>query len=262
MEIIVCKYTHYPEIVRNVYNIVQSILKRANDDHLRKFLKIFDLNRFRCSFEIYKFNLRNFSKEINLFFINILYILVSFYNKKATKEMLLDDSATRNIGKQKVFKQRYFDILDQLNSIYSGYFDNTHRRYYDFMKKKVYELQIQDILLKIGSILMLYENNLENLIESDFMNSLIKYMLEFAYGKCEFKSKKLNDEKMENASKNKQIHSYDFIDFIKEKKKGNTEYIKRASSSIILSALEIYKNLLEHDEKYFSQVASNVINYK
>lgn len=271
MEIIILKYTHYPDVVKNCYSIFLCLLKRTNEEHLGKFLIIFDLKKFQNSFEIYKFKLRASSKEINLFFINILYILVSFYQKKSVRDKLIDEEenedsyennknlSNKNTQIDYVFRDKYFKVLDILANIFSSFFDTTNRRYIDFVKKKFLDLQLQDLLLKIGSILFIYESNVEIILQSDFMNNLVRYLLEFSFGKCEFKS-----VDKQNILNNQEKQLFNFINFINEKKIRNLETIKKFVSSIILSAFEIYRGLLQHDNKYFADVAMNVIlkNFK
>ncbi len=271
------KYTHYPEIVKNCYSILLCILKKANEDHLAKFLLIFDLKKFQSSFEIHKFKLRASAKEINLFFINILYILVSFFLKKSVKEKLL---ASENIQDPRLqqqkrdfsFKEKYAKILEFLANIFSSFFDTTHRRYSDFVKKKFLDLQIQDLLLKIGSVLFIYEANMETIMQSDFTNNLVRYLLEFTFGKCEFKdfnavqpssssNNRNNNRKgiSRNNNSSGKLVGFNYINFVNEKKMRNVETVKKFVASIILSSFEIYKYLLEHDNKYFADVGLIVI---
>ena len=271
---IMLKYTHYPEIVKNCYSILLCILKKANEDHLAKFLLIFDLKKFQSSFEIHKFRLRASAKEINLFFINILYILVSFFLKKSVREKLLDSEESEEPHQRlKVdfsFREKYSKILDFLTNIFSAFFDTTHRRYIEFSKKKFLDLQIQDLLLKIGSVLFIYEANMEIIMQSDFMNNLIRFLLEFAFGKCEFKdinamqphnnnNNNKNGIRNNNNSSGKLISEFNYISYVNEKKMKNVETIKKFVASINLSTFEIYKYLLEHDNKYFADVGLIVI---
>lgn len=265
------KYTHYPEIVKNCYSILLCILKKANEDHLSKFLLIFDLKKFQSSFEIYKFKLRASTKEINLFFINILYILVSFFQKKSVKDKLLDSDEYKDPRVQEnvdsVFREKYGKIMDFLANSFASFFDTTHRRYIEFVKKKFLDLQIQDLLLKIGSVLFIYEANMEIIMQSDFMNNLVRFLLEFAFGKCEFrdlnamqvKNAHLNSGNQNSNSTGKLFGGFNYISYVNEKKMRNIETIKKFVASIILSAFDIYKNLLEHDNKYFAEVGINVI---
>lgn len=263
------KYTHYPEIVKNCYSILLCILKKANEDHLAKFLLIFDLKKFQSSFEIYKFKLRASAKEINLFFINILYILVSFFQKKSVKEKLLNsnDEPHQPQKADLAFKEKYTKIFDFLANIFSAFFDTTHRRYIEFVKKKFLDLQIQDLLLKIGSILFTYEANMEIIMQSDFTNNLVRFLLEFAFGKCEFKDINILQPKSglvtgnngNNNSSRKLNLGFNYVNFVNEKTIRNIETIKKFVASIVLSAFEIYRSLLEHDNKYFAEVGINVI---
>lgn len=255
------KYTHYPEIVKNCYSILLCILKKANEDHLGKFLLIFDLKKFQSSHEIYKFKLRASAKEINLFFINILLILVSFFQKKSTKEKLIDsnDDALHNQMADLAFKDKYIKILDFLTNIFASFFDTTHKHYIEFVKKKFFELQIQDLLLKIGSILFIYEANMDTIMQSDFNNNLIRYLLEFAFGKCEFKDPNNKNNLKVDANNTDKIGGFNYITYVNEKKMKNIEAIKKFVASIILNAFEIYKNLLAHDSRYFGEVGIKVI---
>jgi hypothetical protein len=239
-------------------------LRKANEDHLAKFLLIFDLKKFQNSFEIYKFKLRASAKEINLFFINILYILVSLFQKKSVKEKLMNSDlyALRGEKEDLFFIEKYSKILEILANIFSSFFDITHRRYIEFVKKKFLELQIQDLLLKIGSILFIYESNMEIIMQSDFMNNLVRYLLEFAFGKCQFQDpnqqQAINNVKGKVSSSGK-LQGFNYVSYVNEKKMRNVEAIKKFVASIILSAFEIYKSLLEHDNKFFAEVGVNVI---
>jgi len=260
IEIILLKYTHYPNLVKDCYSIILSILKRANEEHLGKFLTVIDLKIFQYSFEIYRFNLRGSLKDINLLFLKILYILVSYFQKKSVKEKLIDVENFEQLielDKDRInnaFREKYYKILEILVEIFSSFFDTTNKRYINFVKKKFLDLKLQDLLLKIGSILFVYEINIEKILHSDFMNNLARYLLKFSFGKCQFMPKTDID-----SLRSKDNKIYNFINFISEKKNKNLDTIKIFTSSIILSAFEIYKELLNHDNKYFAEVAVYVI---
>ena len=162
------------------------------------------------------------------------------------------------------FIEKYSKILEILANIFSSFFDTTHRRYIEFVKKKFLELQIQDLLLKIGSILFIYESNMEIIMQSDFMNNLVRYLLEFAFGKCQFQDpnqQQANNNVKGNVSSSGKLQGFNYVNYVNEKKMRNVEAIKKFAASIILSGFEIYKSLLEHDNKFFAEVGVNVIFY-
>ena len=65
--------------------------------------------------------------------------------------------------------------FDELNLIFCGFFDTTHRRYIDFTKKKFLDLHLQDLLLRIGSVIMSYESSIENILKNNFFTLKSKY---------------------------------------------------------------------------------------
>lgn len=249
LQITMLKYLHYPELIINTFQIILLILKKTKENNLINFLEIFDLNKFQGCFEIYKFKLRGCFKEINFLFLNILFILISFFKQKNTKKILLKPNNEIILDKDLDFKVKFLKIFENLVQIFCGFFDTTHRRYIDFTKRKFMDLQLQDLLLRMGSTIIFYESSIENILNSDFMNNLIRFVLEYRTGKCEYVKNNTHPEK------NK---AFDYLDFIYSKKIKNFDTVKKITSSIILNVLDIYANLLDHENKYFTIVANNV----
>jgi hypothetical protein len=249
------KYMHFPELIINTLQIILIILKKTNETNLINFFDIFDLNKFINCFEIYKFKLKGCFKEINFLYLNIISILISFFKQKQIKKFLFKQEKDINFDNEKdvELRNKFLKIFENLTLIFCGFFDITHKRYIDFTKKKFMDIYLQDLLLRIGSVIISYDIALENILNSDFMNNLIRYVIEFSFGKCEFNRNIINNKSQER-------NKYDYLNFISQNKIKNFEVIKKICSSIVLNILDIYASLLNHDNKYFTVVANNVKN--
>ena len=231
------KYNHYTEIIKNSYNLILSIIKKAKPAQIGKFLDFFDFKKFSSSFHIYRFKLKNSGKEINLMFMNIIFILVSHF--KNSEIIIKLENSVENLTETKEYK-----ILENINLIFKKFYDNSHRKYNEFLKKKKHDLQIQDVLLKIAEILTKYEFNSAVLINSDFLNCVIKFLIEFS----NFRTEDVN-----RGSNNKNIN---FLNLIQEKKpRLNFEIIKKYCASIILSSLQILNNIINQNDEFFKKIA-------
>jgi hypothetical protein len=248
---------HFPELIINTFQIILIILKKTNETNLINFFELFNLNKFSSCFEIYKFKLKGCFKEANFLYLNIILVLFSFFKQKQIKKNLFRQEKELKFqnGNEKEndleFRTKYLNIFESLCLIFCGFFDITHKRYIDFTKKKFKDIHLQDLLLRIGSVIISYEIALEYILNSDFMNNLIRFVIEFSFGKCEYNKNILNNRSQDR-------NKFDFLIFISQNKIKNFEIIKKICSSIVLNLLDIYANLLNHDNKYFTIVANNV----
>ena len=114
---------------------------------------------------------------------------------------------------------------------------NYKRRLDDFRVNKKCEIEIHDIITRIGANITRYKNNCESLIDSFFFDDIIEYLIIIGVGEN-------NDNESTNSNRSNN-NGADFILKIKErKKKINLEEIKRMIASIVENSIVIFINVM------------------
>lgn len=228
MKLAMGKFNHYPELQNNILCIIFTLLSNKSDlNRIRKFIEIFEILKLNSYLNIYRCKLRSHAKDINFYHLNILYLFTQSINKLPFEEK-------KNYLKDIAISMSYF-------------YDNNNKRYSDFKNKKLLEIQIQDLSLRIINILTKDRESCLVLLECDFFNDLINYLTIFCSN-----SNPNNSSSMKNLSDNKSLKSIKtqgFVTYVIDKKKRrmNPESIKKYLTGIILNILNIIFNISDQE---------------
>lgn len=137
--------------------------------------------------------------------------------------------------------------LIQIAASIALFFDKNNKRFNDFTSRKFYEINIQDLILKIVNLLSKNRDCSDILLQCQFFSDLFSYLNSFAFVKK-------NDMRSENTDR-KSVRSgkaKDYIQYITDKKKRslNLDVIKKLCHSILSSTCNIIKNIFNnYDEE-------------
>lgn len=223
MKLAMGKFNHYPELQNNILCIIFTLISNKSEiGRIKKFIEIFDILNLNSYLNIYRCKLRNHAKDINFYHLNILYIFAQSLNKLPSEE-----------------KKKY---LKDISIAMSHFYDTNNKRYNDFKSKKLLEIQIQDLSLRIINILTKDRESCLILLDCDFFNDLINYLNVFSNNKSD--NKGLSDSRSIKSIKNQ-----GFIAFVIDKKKRrmNSESVKKYLTGIILNILNIIFNISDQE---------------
>lgn len=216
-------FNHYPEIQNNILCIIFTLLSNKNDiGKIKKFIDFFGILDLNSFLDIYRCKLRSHAKDINFYHLNTLYLFTQSMNKLPPDE-----------------KKPY---LKDIALAMSHFYDKNNKRYNDFKNKKLLEIHIQDLSLRIINILTKERECCFILLECDFFNDLFDYLNTFCSNK--------NDTNKQSDSKSlKSIKNQGFTTYVMEKKKRrmSPENVKKYLTGIILNILQIIYNISNHD---------------
>ena len=222
------KFNHYPEVQNNILMILYTILNKSDPKSVEKFVEIFDIQTLDNYLDIYRCKLRSSAKEINSYHLNILYLITS---------NLIKSGNPKNTT-----------ILITIAHSIGNFFDKQNKRYNDFSKRKFYEIQIQDTILKIVNILSRNGECTKILLETEFFDNLICYIIDFS-------GKNNSDTKSVSSKKQK-----DYLQRIVEKKiRLNIDIVKKICFSIMISICNILFNIVNDEGNLFDIFALLVI---
>jgi len=238
MKLAMERFNHYPELQNNILCIIFTLLGNKSDvTKIKKFIEIFEILNLNSFLDIYRCKLRSHAKDINFYHLNILYLFTQSLNKLPLEE-----------------KRPY---LKEIAISMSYFYDRNNKRYNDFKNRKLLEIQIQDLTLRIINILTKDRECCFVLFECDFFDDLINYLQIFCSNKndananlnsksqSDIKSlKSINDNKSLKSIKNQGFTSY-VID--KKKRRMNADSIKKYLTGIILNILNIIFNISNQD---------------
>lgn len=200
------KFFHYPEIQLNtnliLVNLTQNLKFHENKEVLiLTIVDKVDIASFRETFTIFRGKLNGTCKMINMSHLNLIKNIVAVSpNEPVTKVLMYCFRA-------------FFKANGNHNS----------KRFKEFQKKKLIDLDLEELVSFIGLQLTKSSKMVKFLMESDFFDDLIEYLIILATG---FHSS-------ENSN------NTDFVSKIVEKKK-----MKKADDQLKKQIEKILKNLL------------------
>jgi hypothetical protein len=141
----------------------------------------------------------------------------------------------------------------------SLFFDRNNKRYNDFKNRKLLEIQIQDLILRIISVLTREKDCCYVLLDCDFFDELINYLNIFS----STRNDNVSTSKSQSDSKSlKSIKNQGFIPYVidKKKRKMNPESIKKYLTGIIFNILNIIYNISNQEGEDIYDKFSGVVN--
>ena len=224
MKIILSKFFHFPEIHLNINLIILSLtnnLKQSEELFLFIVAEKFDFAALKDNFQIFRGKFRGISRLIGISHLNILKNFITF-------DIHASNSLTNIeiMGKLVVYCFRaYYKVTDTYKN-----------RFFDFQKKKLVEIEIQDICVHIAFYLTKSKKICRILMESEFYDDLIDYIIILATG---YNEERENDHEISGVSQ------IDFVEKILQKKKKDKldDLTKKTIERIIKNSVGIVLNL-------------------
>jgi hypothetical protein len=213
------KYFHYPELHNNLLIIIFQITSYLDNQNLFFLSGKLNLEEFKDNFDLYRGKLRVFSKMLNNLHLNILANLSDMSKLNPLEE----------------YEEMMKVIMTDLKAFYRKTTANK-KRYEDFKKRKQYEIEIQEIISRIGVNVTKYNKLSFSLIDSYFYDDIIEYL--------------------KNISRK---GGKDFLQEIKEKKKKDIEEVKRYTLSIVENSTMILVNVMKSDEEEISDLVTAIV---
>jgi len=137
MKIIISKYSHYSELHVNILIILGQLSNIPEKEMIIYLSKKLNLEAFKDCFDYYRGKLRLFGKVLHNLHLNVISNLSELVNYDIKEK---EEEDTINIMKA---------ILTDLRSC----FKNTHnyrKRYEDFKARKLQEIEIHELVTRIG----------------------------------------------------------------------------------------------------------------
>lgn len=187
-----------------------------------------DFTALKENFQIFRGKFNGICKLINLSHLNILKNFVLFESSSSSMNVEI-------IGKLVVYCFRaYFKITNRYKT-----------RYIEFQKKKQIEIEIQELITLISFNLTKNKKIVRILMESDFYDDLIEYIIVFATG--------LHDEDDPETSN---FSNGDLIKKVLEKKKRKTvdESIKKIIERILKQSLGTILNVYKTGDQQLIEI--------
>jgi hypothetical protein len=206
------RFQHYTELHLNILIIIFQLTNRCNKDSLIFAAEKLNLSVFRDSFELYRGKLKSSNKMLNNLHLNIL---INF------SHVATNDDSYDNLMKLISNDLKFYYRMSQ----------SYKRRLDDFRNRKKYELDIHELITRLGVYVSKNQKNIQNLMDSFFFDDIIEYLIIIGVG--------------ENNDYDSVHCSSDFILRTKEKKKKtNLEEIKKMTFNIIDNTLLIILNIM------------------
>jgi len=215
------KFYHYPEIHNNILIILFQITNFLDSKNLVLTANKLNLDEFKDLFDPYRSRLRTFCRFLNNLHLNILGNISDISKNAAMEEY------------EPIMKGVMFD----LKAFYRKT-ANSRKRLEDFKSRKLNEVEIHEVITRIGLNVTKYQKLVLSLLESYFYDDIIEYIIVIA---------KTN------------VNGKDFIINLAEKKKKSVEEIKRWTLAILENSQQILINVMNSDDEEIPDLFCNQI---
>jgi hypothetical protein len=177
------------------------------------------LDEFKQSFDVYRGRLKGFSKQLNYLHFNILANFSEIANDKDKK------------NNEDIMKT----IMVDLKGIYRKN-ESNKRKYEEFVKRKFYEVEIIEIITRIGTNLTKYPKLAYSLMDCKYYHDILQILINI---------KKDGDYITETA------------DRLKKKK----DEVKKIVLLIVENSLNLIYNCVSSETNDISELFGNVVKY-
>lgn len=215
------KYYHYPEIHNNILIILYQITNYLDTANLCLTAEKLNLEEFKEFFDPFRGRLRIFCKFLNNLHLKILANLSDIVKNNADPE----------------FEPILKNIMFNLKSFYRNN-PNAKKKLEDFKSRKLYEVEIQETITRIGVNVTKYEKLSFSMLESYFYDDIVEYLIVIA---------KTNENKK------------DFIQIVAEKKRKNIDEVKRYILSIVENSQNILLNIVDSENEEISDAVFQIV---
>jgi hypothetical protein len=215
------RYYHYPEIHNNSLIILFQITNYLDSQNLVLTAEKLNLEEFKNHFDPFRSRLRIFCKSLNNLHLNIL---ANISDIAKSKNYTDHEALLKNV------------MLDL-----KSYYRNTasaKKRLEDFKTRKISEVEIHEVITRIGLNLTKYHSLSFSLTESYYYDDLVEYLIIIAKNKTNGK---------------------DFIEQIAERKRMTIDNVKRFVLAIVENTLGILYNIMNSDDEELSEIVCNHI---
>jgi hypothetical protein len=215
------RFFHYPEVHNNILIILFQITNFLDTNYLIITADKLNLEEFKDLFDPYRSRLRTFCKFLNNLHLNILGNISDISKNGALEQY------------EPIMK----DIMMDLKAFYRKT-ANSRKRLEDFKHRKLNEVEIHEVITRIGVNVTKYQKLIISLLESYFYDDIIEYLIVIA---------KTN------------MNGKDFISALAEKKKKNVDEVKRYVLAIIENSQAILINVMNSDDEDIPDLFCNQI---
>jgi hypothetical protein len=209
---ILLKFAHYPEIHNNILIILYQITNYLDRANLLLTAENLDLDEFKTNFDPYRTKLRSFCRFLNNLHLNIL----------ANLSAIAKTNSENQTEQEGLLQKIMFDL-----KAYYRYSSNSKKRLEDFKTRKFYEVETHEVITRIAVNITKHPNLAFSMLESYFYDDLIEYLIIISQTRSETK---------------------DFIQEVCQKKKKDSEEIKKYVLSIVENSQQIFLNIMDYED--------------
>lgn len=224
------KFQHYTELHINLLSILYQLTSLSDPHSLILLAKSLDLAIFKDGFDMFRGRLRGAQRTVNHLHLAVL-ANISELSKYKEEEETVDAILAL--------------IAQDLNAFYR--ITKTYKkRLEDFRKKKKYDVEVHELMTRIGVNITKHSTHCKDLMDSYYFDDIIEYLIIIGVG-----------EQNENDEEN--FKGLDFIAKIKEKKKkSNIDEIKKTTASIVDNSLKIIINIMSSPNEISDSFSTKV----